>query len=390
MITVADRIERLVSRRGGLTEADIADELFTNPYQQRVNQPADDLSKRADCVDKARAVAAILTHTILCKCALLRQPFFLDRERAKLSKWASTILAHIWRQFMSATSICCSWKNSMSRRRLRLGSQRKRAFLILNSMGLGTASPTQYGETDLLLRVKVEDQRAAILIENKVAAAEQDRQDERYHLRAARAQNEGKFDAFVTVMCAPSTYLQSLLPTSLYQAKVAYEEIEEWFARSDDPRSQWRRRIMAEAVAQGRRGYTMIVNEVVSNFHQEFWHYLNRHHPRLSMRRPTPKGNKSSWILFKGIGFPPNVGFHIKMDQHCVELGFNGCSIDDILGAKADWPEHIRVVQKGKTAALAISVLALDRMKSLQSQIVALESTMAAVEILLPYGHLLD
>jgi hypothetical protein len=36
-MTVAERIEDLVQRRPGLTEAQIADELFANPYQQRVN-----------------------------------------------------------------------------------------------------------------------------------------------------------------------------------------------------------------------------------------------------------------------------------------------------------------------------------------------------------------
>lgn len=36
-MTVADRIVDLVRHRPGLTEAEIADELFTNAYQQRVN-----------------------------------------------------------------------------------------------------------------------------------------------------------------------------------------------------------------------------------------------------------------------------------------------------------------------------------------------------------------
>lgn len=245
------------------------------------------------------------------------------------------------------------------------------------------------GETDLLLRVRIGSVRTAILIENKVAAAEQDRQDERYHLRAVRAQNEGKFDSFVTAICAPQNYLEGLQSASLYQAKIAYEQIEDWFSQKSDARSVWRRRIIAEAIAQGRRGYTMIVNEAVSNFHQDFWHYLMRHHPRLLMRRPTPKGNKSNWILFKAIGFPPNVGFHIKMDQQCVELGFNGRSVEDILAVKPDWPEEIRLVQKGKTAALAISIPQLDRTRPLDEQGEALRLTMAAVEILVPFGRLL-
>ncbi len=246
------------------------------------------------------------------------------------------------------------------------------------------------GETDLLLRVLSDRERVGILIENKVAASEQDRQDERYHLRAARAQNAGRFDRFLTCMCAPQSYLDGLSAASLYQVKIAYEEVEAWFARSDDTRSKWRRRIMAEAVQQGRRGYKMIVNVSVSDFHQSFWRYLTANHPKLIMRRPTSKGNKSNWILFKAAGFPPNVAFHIKMDQRCVELGFSGRSVQDILMAQSDWPDDIQPVQKGKTAALAIFVPFLDRTRPLEQQSEALRETMAAVDRLLPYGRLLS
>jgi hypothetical protein len=245
------------------------------------------------------------------------------------------------------------------------------------------------GETDLLLRVISHGARVGLLIENKVTASEQERQDARYHLRAARAQNAGLFEGFVTCICAPQGYLSGLPTASLYQARVPYEDIEAWFAQSDDPRSNWRRRIMAEAIAQGRRGYRMIVNEAVSGFHQSFWRYLTAKHPRLLMRRPTPKGNKSNWILFKGHGFPPNVGFHIKMDQRCVELGFGGRSVDDILAARADWPADIQVVQKGKTAALSIAAPFLDRTRPLDEQVEALNATMEIVIRLIPYAHLL-
>src|SRR4051812_20400751 len=50
------------------------------------------------------------------------------------------------------------------------------------------------GETDLLLRVRVGNRRIGVLIENKVAAPEQEKQDERYHRRGIRAQEEGKID----------------------------------------------------------------------------------------------------------------------------------------------------------------------------------------------------
>ena len=245
------------------------------------------------------------------------------------------------------------------------------------------------GETDLLLRVVANGTHVAILIENKVAAPEQDRQAERYHLRAARAQNEGKYDEFVTCMCAPQTYLEGLGASPLYQATVAYEDIEAWFSQSDDTRSRWRRRILSEAIVQGRRGYRMIVNEAVTDFHQAFWRYLTQNHPKFTMARPSPKGNKSNWILFKGVGFPPKVGFHIKLDQECVELGFNGRSVEEIIAIKASWPEDIRLVQKGKTAALSIRIPFLDRTRPLDKQVEALRATIAAAERLAPYAQLL-
>lgn len=245
------------------------------------------------------------------------------------------------------------------------------------------------GETDLLLRIVANGKRIGILIENKIAAAEQDLQDARYHIRAARAQRAGQFDSFVTCMCAPAGYLASLSDTSLYQGRVSYEEIESWFDRLADSRSVWRRQVMREAISQGRRGYKMVVNKTVSSFHQSFWKYLTTHYPQLIMRRPTPKRSKSSWILFKGRSFPKNVGFHIKMDQQCVELGYRGKSIEEIMAMGHQWPEDILVVQKGKTAALSITTPFLDQTKPLEGQLVAVDETMAAVVRLVPFAHLL-
>jgi hypothetical protein len=36
-VTVADQVEQVVRQRPGFTEREIAEELFSNPYQQRVN-----------------------------------------------------------------------------------------------------------------------------------------------------------------------------------------------------------------------------------------------------------------------------------------------------------------------------------------------------------------
>lgn len=246
------------------------------------------------------------------------------------------------------------------------------------------------GETDLLLRVCCGPERVGILIENKVAAPEQDRQAERYHLRGIRSAEAGKFDRFVTVMCAPARYLEGLSADSAYQFRVSYEAIAEWFAKGTDKRSRWRHDIMREAIAHGRRGYVMAVNEANSRFHFDYWSYLTRRHPQLIMAKPGQKGSKSSWIIMKGRNFPKGVKLHHKVDQGTVELGFERTQIDEILQIQPDWPPEIRVIQKGKTASLVIESPEIDMATPIAEQIESLEAAIQIAHRLSGYASLFE
>jgi hypothetical protein len=135
------------------------------------------------------------------------------------------------------------------------------------------------GETDLLLRVLKNGRRIGILIENKVSAPEQNLQAERYHLRGIRSREDGKLDEYVTVMCAPQSYLDGLSANTVYQHRFPYELIAEWFGEKVGRRAAWRHHFMLEAIEQGRRGYTMVVNATTTAFHQDYWQYLRNRHP---------------------------------------------------------------------------------------------------------------
>jgi hypothetical protein len=246
------------------------------------------------------------------------------------------------------------------------------------------------GQTDLLLRVRIGNRRIGILIENKIKAPEQHEQDARYHIRAVRAQQEGKFEEFVTSICAPQVYLNGLPDESLYQHRIPYEAIAEWFSQLEGPRHSWRHRIMREAIGQGRRGYTMVVSQTNSEFHMAYWEYLRRKHPRLLMQKPKPKGKKSNWIIMKGIGFPKGVQVHHKIDQRVVELGFNRRTVSDILAVQSDWPDGITPDQKKGTAVLSISVPLIDMSKKVTAQHDDLELVFAAIYRLLPYARILE
>jgi hypothetical protein len=246
------------------------------------------------------------------------------------------------------------------------------------------------GETDLLLRVIVGEQRIGVLIENKINAPEQIRQAERYHIRGVRSREAGKFEDYLTVISAPQRYLDGLSSDSIYHHRVSYEAIAEWFNRSKDRRAAWRRQIMLEAIEQGRRGYTMVVSTTNTAFHMQYWEHLQGKHPRIKMQRPQNKGSKSNWIIMKGLDFPPGVKLHHKVDQQVVELGFESRHVDEILSLQLQLPDEILVVQKGKTASLMVKVPPMDMTKGISPQVAALEEVLQAAYRLMPFARMLS
>lgn len=246
------------------------------------------------------------------------------------------------------------------------------------------------GETDLLLRVTGRGKRIGVLIENKVAAPEQDRQAERYHLRGVRSREAGRFDEYVTAMCAPQRYLDGLPANSAYQYRVPYEAIAEWFAAQEGRRAAWRSRIMQEAIEQGRRGYTMQVSAVHTDFHQAYWEHIRRNHPRIRMAKPKNKGAKSTWIIMAGHDFPKGVKLHHKLDQRVMELGFERRRVEEIQDAAPDLPEGVIPVQKGGTAALMADVPSIDINLDFATQMIPVERALATAYLLMPFARLLS
>ncbi len=234
------------------------------------------------------------------------------------------------------------------------------------------------GETDLLLRVRCVDQRVAILIENKIAAPEQSEQDLRYHLRGQRAQEAGRYERFVTSICAPKIYLDGLPDSSLYEHRIPYEAIRDWYAGKTGPRARWREAIIIEAIEQGRRGYTMKVHGGISAFHLAFWQILQERHPELIMRRPTAKGPGSTWIYLRTADFPKGVSLIFKSDQGCVDLQFENTRAGDLQSLRqSNWPDQCRIAQKGKSAAVSMPVPACDFTKPLADQSAAVADVVA-------------
>jgi len=247
------------------------------------------------------------------------------------------------------------------------------------------------GETDVLLRVRVNGERVGVLIENKVAASEQPEQDARYHRRGSQGVTDGWFDRYVTCMCAPQAYLDGLAVDSRYAGRIAYETIVEWFARQHDAHSAWRKRVMLEAVQQGRHGYTKIVNDAVTAFHRDYYAHLCRTQPTLRMNPPGDRGGQGYWMILWMDGWPKSVRINHKMKRSSmgtVELGVAGSTQSDIVARVGRLPPDILPITTGQYGSLAIRVPPLDYKAPLPPQVASLDEAFAAMQRLVPYAAL--
>ena len=115
----------------------------------------------------------------------------------------------------------------------------------------------ELGESDLVLLVNPEQTKHAILVENKVDAAPQPTQAERYRSRGKAGIDLGKWTSFASCLIAPEKYLTSERNTAGYDAKISYEEIQNCIHETlgDPSRRKFKEFILKEAIEQNRRGY---------------------------------------------------------------------------------------------------------------------------------------
>lgn len=246
------------------------------------------------------------------------------------------------------------------------------------------------GESDIVLWIRAGGRRMVVLIENKINAPEQERQDERYHVRGRRLAETDGADHYLTAICAPIRYLDGLPSGSAYQHRISYEDIAGWFDGVGCRRAAWRRDVFRQASDPANRRYAMQVNEATTAFHRNYWEHLRQHHPLLHMNRPTVRGPGSNWIYMKGRKFPRGAYLRHKMDEHVMMLCFERRNVEDLLNAGTGWPEDIQPDQRGQEAVLFIKVPPVDPHREFEPQRDAVEEALEAANRLQQYGRILE
>ncbi len=148
--------------------------------------------------------------------------------------------------------------------------------LTCEHIGAWRSVTEQSGESDLIWIVESDNaQRLMALIENKISAAAQPQQYERYIERGELYQREGKCDDFLTVLCAPEKY--SSTESEQYEFRITYESIRDWFSENEHDTAKYFADLMARAIAKSKK--IKPPDPEITLFQKRIWSLANSEFP---------------------------------------------------------------------------------------------------------------
>jgi len=178
------------------------------------------------------------------------------------------------------------------------------------------------GETDVYALFSCGSRQGVLLIENKIDAAFQPRQPERYRERAALLAAPGKLELVFCVLVAPKSYADSTKAgVEHFNAVVFYEDIAAAIAAESTPRAKHRAALLLRAVDESSAAYTLHPVAEVTALWRRIYSIASAEFPDLGMAPPGDKGASSSWITFKA-DLPPRTAIDWKITKRSLELTF--------------------------------------------------------------------
>jgi hypothetical protein len=155
------------------------------------------------------------------------------------------------------------------------------------------------GESDIVLLVDI-GTKYALLLENKIDAAAQPEQVSRYFKRGEQGKAGGEWESFCACIVAPSKYLASDPEASIYDARIAYEDIREWMQQHlpHNKRTEWKVKLLTEAIDPDFRSRDKIFDERVTAFFHDYARFADNEFPDLGIKKMKRPSANAPWQEF--------------------------------------------------------------------------------------------
>jgi hypothetical protein len=224
-------------------------------------------------------------------------------------------------------------------------------------VGISRSVTTSTGESDLEVTLTHGHSVTKLLIENKLDAALQLLQAERYAQRAESYRARATCDSVLTILVAPAKYVGTDTTFRGFQRHLSYDAILEWYReQSESPRSWYKCEILKRAIEKSTRGYPLIPDSGATLFWGQYWQLASSVAPELGMRQPTDKGKRSEWGY---LCVRPGLQIIHKLTRGFVDLHVTGYA-DGIIEFKRQYisllDSDMRSAPAGKSPVVRINV----------------------------------
>ena len=243
---------------------------------------------------------------------------------------------------------------------------------------------TDAGETDLLLVVRLDTEngrRIALMLEDKIGAAFQPEQADRYRQRGEQGILDGAWDAYRTCLVAPAAYIAKVSKQDGWNGLLALEKVAAWARAAGGPHDAVLARVCDDAVAKQAKASSEISPEATA-FWQAYREAAAKLLPELTITRlPVIVSRASPWPRF-GVGaLPEALLLEHKPQQGRVDLTISAQSVERLQAVTLAWlPLGVHVTRAGGSAALRLAVPRVDHLRSFAEQEGEILAAFAAVE----------
>lgn len=163
--------------------------------------------------------------------------------------------------------IICVELNSSSQFREWMSSRVFGRVREIVHLGAWRSVETLQGESDLLWLAETDGVQHLTLIENKITAPSQPRQQQRYRERAAAYVIGGTCTEFAIILAAPEAYRSA--DCDEYGVRISYESMRDWFAARETERGSYLARVFDSATRNRRE--LAPPDAAVTEFRRKIW-----------------------------------------------------------------------------------------------------------------------
>ena len=267
---------------------------------------------------------------------------------------------------------------------MRLFIERKKAsYLFLNDKciieSVAHSVTTLHGESDIVVFYKENNERKALLIENKIDAPAQTEQMQRYDLRGKQMVENSEIVEYIVWITAPKEYLDNRAEG--YNNKMSYETLLKECETENDIFSC---SLLQEAI--DKRPEDMPVDENITAFWLEYYKYQEQFYPELKLHKSScKKGPNATWPDFSTKEYIKGTKILHKSEKGYVDLEFSGRGEEiNKLKRLTDGMlyENMRWEPTGKSASIRIIVKKMDFSKPFNNYLDEIKEVFEAVRML--------